>query len=312
VVLAVWLVFLVTVAVLAYARIDRVDATPDGDRPADGSGTTYLLVGSDSREGLTPEQSAEFGTGEAAGKRTDTILLLHLPGGGDGKASLISIPRDSYVTIPGNEKNKINAAYAIGGPKLLAQTIEENTGVHIDEYVEIGFGGFAGIVSAVGGVDICLDAAMKDPMANLDLPAGCQTLDGAQSLGFVRTRAGGRGDLDRVQRQQQFLGLLASEMVSPWTVINPIRYTRVAMSTSDALTVGEDTGPIDLARFALGMREATGPDGQSLTVPVGSTPHVSGVGSVVLWDEAGAAALFDAIQNGTALPTAMATGLTSN
>jgi LCP family protein required for cell wall assembly len=298
--LAVWLIFLVAVAVLAFMRIDRVDATPSGDRPANGPGANFLLVGSDSREGLTEEQSAEFGTGEAAGKRTDTILLLHVPGGGDAPPALISFPRDSYVPIPGHGRNKINAAYSLGGPKLLAETIEQVSGIHIDGYVEIGFGGFADIVNAVGGVHMCLDEAMNDPMANLDLPAGCQTLNGAESLSFVRTRAGGKGDLDRVARQQQFLGALAGEMVSPWTVLNPVRYTRTAMSTSDALTVGEDTGPIDLTRFALGMRRATGPGGEKLTVPVEGTPTISGVGSVVDWDNDAAVALFKAIQNDTA------------
>lgn len=301
VLVALWLVFLVAVGALAYGRIERVAFAPEGERPADGPGTTYLMVGSDSREGLSEEQSAEFGTGVAEGKRTDTILLLHV---GDGPASLVSIPRDSYVEIPGRGRNKINAAYAFGGPQLLTQTIELNTGVRVDEYVEVGFGGFAGIVEAVGGVDICLDEPIQDPMANLDLGAGCQTLDGTQSLSYVRTRAGGRGDLDRVVRQQQFLSLLAKEMVSPWTVLNPVRYARTAFSASDALTVGDSTGPVDLVRFALGMRSATGPDGQMRTVPVAGTDNVSGAGSVVLWDDEAAAALFAAIQQDQPLPAA--------
>jgi LCP family protein required for cell wall assembly len=306
--LTAWLVFLVVVAVLGYIRIERVEATPSGDRPADGPGTNFLLVGSDSREGLTEEESAEFGTGQAEGKRTDTILLLHVPGGGDAPPALVSFPRDSYVPIPGHGRNKLNAAYSLGGPQLLTETIEQVSGIHVDGYVEIGFGGFADIVNAVGGVHMCIDEAMKDPMANLDLPAGCQTLNGAQSLSFVRTRAGGRGDLDRVARQQQFLGALAGEMVSPWTVLNPIRYTRTTMSTSDALTVGEDTGPIDMVRFALGMRRATGPDGRKLTIPVEDTPTISGVGSVVDWDNDAAVALFKAIQNDTALDDGSSSG----
>jgi LCP family protein required for cell wall assembly len=296
----VWLLFLAVVAVLSYARIDRVDATPSGNRPPDGPGTNFLLVGSDSRGELTEEQSARFGTGQAEGKRTDTILLLHVPGRGDAAPTLVSFPRDSYVPIPGHDRNKINAAYALGGPELLTQTIEEVSGIHINGYVEIGFGGFAAIVDAVGGVDICLDKPMKDPMANLDLPAGCQSLDGGQSLGFVRTRASAGGDLDRVERQQQFLGLLADEIVSPWTILNPVRYTRTLISTADALTVGKNNGPIDLARFAWGMRQATGPGGQQVTVPVEGTPTIAGIGSVVDWDNDAAVALFEAIQNDTA------------
>jgi LCP family protein required for cell wall assembly len=300
--LTVWLLFLVAIAVLAYARIERVDATPSGQRPPNGPGANYLLVGSDSRAGLSKEEAAEFGTGEAAGKRTDTILLLHVPGGGNAPAALVSFPRDSYVPIPGHGRNKINASYSLGGAKLLSETVEQVSGIRIDGYIEIGFGGFADIVNAVGGVHICLDEAMTDPMANLNLPAGCQTFNGAQSLGYVRTRASANGDLDRVARQQQFLGSLAGEMVSPWTVLNPVRYARTAMSTSDALTIGQDTGPIDITRFAVGMRQATGPDGAKLTVPVEGTPTVRGVGSVVDWDNDRALALFDAIQNDKPLP----------
>ncbi|MDK7117442.1 LCP family protein, partial [Lactobacillus gasseri] len=94
-----------------------------------------------------------------------------------------------FVDIPGNDKNKINAAFAFGGPQLLIDTVEKNTGIHIDHYAEIGFGGFAGVVDAVGGIEMCPEEAIDDPLAGLNIQAGCQKFDGAGALGYVRTRA---------------------------------------------------------------------------------------------------------------------------
>jgi anionic cell wall polymer biosynthesis LytR-Cps2A-Psr (LCP) family protein len=140
-----WLAFMVGVPFLAWGKVHRVDADPGGVRPAASQGSDYVLVGSDSREGLTRAQQKQLSTGStkvAEGKRTDSIILVHVPSGG-GKPALISLPRDSYVPIPGHGINKINAAYTFGGPRLLVQTIEGVSDVHIDGYVEIGFGGFA-------------------------------------------------------------------------------------------------------------------------------------------------------------------------
>jgi LCP family protein required for cell wall assembly len=123
------------------------------------------------------------------------MMLLHY---GSGGTSLISLPRDSYVPIRGHGSNKLNAAFAFGGPKLLVETVEKTTGIHIDHYAEIGFGGFVGVVDAVGGVDICVKENIKDPKAGLNLKAGCQTLDGGKDLGYVTTREFARADLQRV------------------------------------------------------------------------------------------------------------------
>ncbi len=180
--------------------------------------------------------------------------------------------------------------------------MESATGIRVDDYVEIGFAGFADLVDAVGGVAVCPPEPMVDPMANLNISAGCQTLDGPTALGYVRSRATPLGDLDRVQRQREVIGKIADKAVSPMTVINPIRYWRTMFAGSDAVTVGEQTGPFDLARFALGMRQATGPDGRTLTVPVADTPTIDGIGSVVRWDDAAARALFDAISTDGSLP----------
>ncbi|GLZ32337.1 LytTR family transcriptional regulator [Lentzea sp. NBRC 105346] len=280
------------------SSLRRIDALTDYEgRPADTPGTTWLLVGSDARDDLSQEQKDALATGDAAGRRTDTIMLLHLPDNSAAKPSLISVPRDSYVPIPGNDRNKINAAYAFGGPKLLVQTVEGATGLHIDHYMEIGFGGFAGIVDAVGGVDMCLEEPIKDPKAGIDLPAGCQELDGAKALGFVRTRAFATADLQRVQNQRKFLSALATKVKSPGTLLNPFRSVPLMFAATDSVSVGQDDHLHNLVSMGLNMSDAvTG------TVPVGGTPTVPGAGSVVQWNKEKASALFDALAKDQPVP----------
>ena len=265
-VLAVWLVFLVAVPLLAWSKIDKVDATPTGDRPASQPGTTYLLVGSDSREGLTRKQQLAYGVGKGQGRRTDTIMLLHT---GSGPNMLMSIPRDSIVDVPGYGSTKINAAFAYGGPKLLVKTIEQNTGIRVDDYVEIGFAGFIGVVDAVGGVEICPQQAMKDKLANLDIDKGCQEVQGTEALGYARSRhTSGLGDIARAQHQREVVSAVGSKAASPWTILNPLRYYRLAMAGSQSLRVGEDTGMIATMRFAWAMTRVNGKNGLTCGVPI--------------------------------------------
>lgn len=287
-----FLLVLICVPLYAWSKINKVDAMPSGDRPAETPGTTYLLVGSDSREGLTKEEGAKLGTGaKDVGKRTDTIMLLHKPAS-DGPPVLVSLPRDSYVKIPGHGSNRINAAFAFGGPKLLVQTIEQNTGLRIDEYVEIGFGGFVSIVDSVGGIHMCLPKAMKDKDAHINLPAGCQELTGKEALGFVRARKSvAGGDLGRVENQRKMVGAIADKVVGPGTVLNPWRYYKVATSGADALTIDNGTGPLDMFGFARAMQSVSGKNGVTLTVPVSGSDNVNGA-SVLRWDREKALALF--------------------
>ncbi|MDT0304606.1 LCP family protein [Streptomonospora wellingtoniae] len=283
----------------ADSRLQRVEALGFEGQLEDQPGETYMIVGSDSRDGLTDEQRQQFGTGDAAGKRTDTIMVLYVPE--TGKPSIVSVPRDSYVNIPGVGENKINAAFAEalgGGPTRLVQTFEQASGVRIDHYVEIGFSGFVGIVDAVGGVEMCPEEAMQDPKADLDIEAGCQTMDGKTALGYVRTRATPRADLDRIQRQREFFSALVSQATSPGTLLNPFRSVPLVTEGTDTFLVDEDDHLIDLASMALAMREKPA----TTAVPVGSTPTIAGAGSVVLWDEARSAEMFEAMQAGEPIP----------
>ena len=285
--LVLWLVFLVAVPLWAWSQIDKVNTDPGGDRPEDQPGTTYLLVGSDSREGLTRKQELEYGTGKGEGRRTDTIMLLHT---GDGPNLLMSIPRDSIVNVPGVGYTKINAAFAYGGPKLLVETIEKNTGIRVDDYVEVGFGGFVNVVDAVGGVEICPKTAMKDPQANLDIEKGCQEADGKVALAYARSpHTSGLGDIDRARHQREVVSAVGSEAASPWSVLNPVRYFRLASAGKDSLRVGKDTSMISTMRFAWAMTRVDGKNG-------GLTCGVPIADLAVHWDRERALRLFHLIQ----------------
>jgi LCP family protein required for cell wall assembly len=291
------LVWLIGVPAYAWSKVERLDADPGGERPANQPGQTFLLVGSDSREGLTPEERKRLGTGSTAGRRTDTIMIVYLPPG--GRPALISVPRDSFLPIPKHGNNKINASYAFGGPELLVQTVEQNTGLRVDGYVEIGFGGFVNIIDALGGIEMCLPKAIKDHDAHIDLPKGCQILDGTTALGYVRMRkADPRGDLGRVERQREMLAAVAKKAASPATVFNPFRYWEVTNASIQAVSLDEDTSLLQTSRLGLAMRRISGGKGLTLTVPVADADARTSAGSAVLWDKKKAKAMFADIARG--------------
>ncbi len=283
--LLLWLVFLLLVPLLAWNKVSKIDAMPDGDRPPDQPGTTTLLVGSDSRADLSPAERKKLNTGGDVGQRTDTIMLLHT---GAGPNLLMSIPRDSLVPIKGHGTTKINAAYAYGGPALLINTIEKATGIRIDNYVEIGFGGFVDLVDAVGGVQICPKEDMVDADANLHIKKGCQDVDGTVALAYARSRhAQQLGDLDRAAHQREVVSAVGSKALSPWTVLNPFRYWRLNMAASGAVAIDDQMSPISAAKFAAAMTRVNGDNGLTCGVPISDL--------AVHWDEERAQEMFQHI-----------------
>ena len=288
-VLALVIALLIGSVLVADARLNRTAAMPD-QQISNTSGSNWLLVGSDSRTGLSDRDVERLGTGGDLGTvRTDTIMLMHLPL--RGKPTLVSIPRDSYVPVPGYGYDKINAAFSIGGPQLLVETVEQNTGLHVDRYAEIGMGGLAGVVDAAGGVEICVAEPIDDPLANINLQPGCQEMDGPTALGYVRTRATAQGDLDRVARQREFMTTLVTRVLSPSVYLNPFRMARLLWVTPTLLTVNSDDHAWNLARIVIALRGGL----ETETVTIGGFTDTE-VGNVVLWDDAEAAALFDSLR----------------
>jgi LCP family protein required for cell wall assembly len=209
------------------------------------------------------------------------------------------------VPIPGHGRGRLNSAYSLGGPQLLVQTVEQNADIEIDHYAEIGFEGFAGMVDAIGGVNMCLDQAIDDPKAGIDLPAGCQELDGPQALGFVRTRAFPNADLQRVQNQRKFLSALVAKAASPTTLLNPFRIVPFANSAIGTLTVDDGTHIWNLASLGLAMRSLSGGGGVTTTVPIDLSTSVAGG---VVWDKTKSKQFFDAIRNDDDIPSNLITG----
>lgn len=281
--------------------LHRVGAIGDyPGRPAAGAGTNWLIVGSDSRQGLSQAQADELHTGTdqaVSGGRTDTIMVAHLPDN-DTTPTLVSLLRDSYVTIPGHGKSKINAAFAIGGPRLLVRTVERNTGLRIEHYAEIGLGGFARVVDDLGGVRMCLPQAVDDAYAGISLPAGCQTLDGADALGYARSRhAFATSDYARTDHQRQFVHVLAGKALSPGTLANPFRSIPMALDVPKALTIDDGDGLWGLISLAWRARHVT-----STAVPIGGSS-----GSNLLWDQARSQELFHDLNHDQPIPTDLIT-----
>ena len=292
--LILWVGTLVWAGNSAWSKVKKLDAVPAQHLAEDGKGRNILLVGSDARTGLTPEQRKKLGTGTAEGKRTDSIMVLHM--GGD-KPTLMSIPRDSYVDIPGYGKNKINAAFSFGDAPLLVKTIEQNTGIHIDNYMEIGFGGFASVVDTVGGVNICVKNDMDDPKAHINLKKGCQDMDGATALGYVRARySDPEGDIGRAKRQRQFLGALMGKVSSPANILVPWRLKGLGESSAQGLAVDKDMGMITAARVMLTLKKLSGDGGNSVVVPISNNALPTAVGEAVEWDQQKSQELFKAIR----------------
>ena len=274
----------------ADSRIEHVDALSDAQNTP---GTTYLIAGSDRREG---EAVSADGT---EGARTDTIMLLHKAPGGN--SYLVSLPRDTLVEIPGHGGYKLNAAYAFGGAALLVETVEEFTGLTVDHYVEVGFDGVANVVDAVGHVNLCVDQDVDDERSGLQMTEGCHDVGGDQALAFVRARYfDPTADLGRQQRQQEFVGALMDRATSPSVILNPLTQARLAGAGSDALVTSEGTGMLAVARMALAARSAMN-DGATLPIPVENPEYrTKHSGVAILTDDDDIAEFFGAIADGSA------------
>lgn len=273
----------------ANGKITHIEALSDAPGTV---GTTYLLAGSDSRaDGTVGEDGTE-------GARTDTIMLLHVPE--TGTTSLISLPRDTYTEIPGNSASKLNSSYSWGGAPLLVQTVEGLSGLTVDHYVEVGFGGVEQIVDAVGGVELCLDYDVNEPMSGLVWTAGCATADGTTALAFSRMRyADLSGDIGRGERQRQVIGAVTSKLQDPSLLLKPGAQVDLVGSGLGAVSTDEDTNIIDLVRLALAFRDANGAEGVTGTPPISNPDYrPGGVGSTIQLDPEAAPQFWSDVRDG--------------
>jgi LCP family protein required for cell wall assembly len=269
------------------------------------AGQNWLIVGSDSRQGLTQKQIVSLHVGDDFGtENSDSLMLLHI---GGGRPVLISIPRDSYVPIPGHGENKINAALAFGGPTLLVQTVENVTGLQINHYMGIGFGGLVSVVNQVGGVTMCLPKALHDYDSGANIPAGCHNLDGAQALAFVRDRHSfADEDLQRIEDQRAFLKALLDKATSPAVYLNPFVALPFGSAAASSISVDQGTHLYDLFEAALALRNP-----QTGTVPVADANYeTANAGDAVLWDRSKALQLFDDLKNNQPVPADLLNGTT--
>lgn len=281
-----------------------------------GRGLNVLIIGSDSRAGLTRSQENSLHVGHDAGQRSDTMILLHVPANG-GKADMVSLPRDSYVTIPAHcpggdpprnnrcahgaaiippQLNKLNAAYSFGGANLAVSTVKANTHVPINHYIEINFLGFVNMVDKLGGVPICNPAPIHDPVvrsasgqysgSGLELPAGTTTLKGAQALEYVRAREfdPAQGDLGRIQRQQKFMSAMLDKAESAGVLLNLFKLDGFLKSVASSLTVDKGFGTSQILGLARRLHSMSPKNVNLLTVPLSNTALPTPVGSAVKWD----------------------------
>lgn len=273
-------------------NLDRVDALSSMSAT---SGETWLIIGSDKRgDGSVANDGTE-------GARSDSIMLLHRAA--NGEASLTSLPRDTYVDIPGHGGNKINAAYSFGGASLLVSTVEGLTGIKVDHFVEVGMAGVENMVDAVGGVNVCLDYDVDDKDSGLvwDTSKGtCQDVDGKTALAYSRMRKSDpTGDIGRAKRQRAVISAVVAKAATPSTLVSFSRQDAIIDAATGSLTVDSDTGTGDLVQMMAAFHKASS-NGLTGAPPISSLDYEpGGIGSAVLLQDTTAPDFFAKVKNGS-------------
>lgn len=287
-VVTLWGVFLVH---RVDSRIKRLDAL---STTASAPGTTWLIAGSDSREGLINDGTQ--------GERSDSILLVHEAP--NGKTAMISLPRDTYAKIPGKGYAKLNAAFSWGGAPLLVRSVENLTGLKVNHYIQVGMSGVAKIVDALGGVNLCWDQSFNDRLTGLAWQAGCHESDGNTALSFSRMRySDPLGDIGRTRRQRLVIAAVLKKSLSSAVIFSPSKQVLLADAGASTLSVDRDLSTWDIVRLVLAMKKAT-TEGMQGVPPIASLGYNPGhaVGSTVLLDPQKTPSFFARLANGQLTP----------
>jgi LCP family protein required for cell wall assembly len=284
---------------------NRPDSGPKGSM-------NILLAGVDRRDGMSAQQIRDLHLGKVGGQRSDTMMLVHVSSKHD-KITVVSLPRDSLVTIPahrsngsegakgtdvGDRQGKLNWAYMYGGPTLTVQTVEHATGVHVDHYVEVNFLGFLKVVDALGGVTVCTNQPINDPKSGLRLPAGTSNVDGPTALAYSRARytLTGGSDLGRIDRQQQFMSAVVHKALSA-----PTKFPGFLSAALDAIRADKGLSKGTLTSLAMQMRGMSTDSIAFTTVPLANADYLTSINgsakqSTVLWDDKAGNELFGDIE----------------
>jgi LCP family protein required for cell wall assembly len=261
--------------------------------PPRSSAQFFLVVGSDSRDGLDASQRAQLTVGSFDGQRADTAIYVAISEDRE-TVSLVSLPRDLLVMHDGRQQ-KLTDTFA-GGPDRLVRVLRENFGLPVNHYVNLSLGGFVDVVDTLGGVELCLEDALVDPKSGADFEPGCQQMDAIEALAFVRSRQGPRGDLERIERQQQFLRAMVSELTAARTLVDPRRLFSLVEELSTSVTTDEQLGVQQMISLADELRGVI-QDGVPMTaVPVYSR-RIDGLWYVLPYGP-GARALFEDLREG--------------
>jgi len=286
-------------------RVTRIpDAFPTGPRPpgptAHAAGTTFLLAGVDSRSKRpTTGTNATTRLWRYGAQRSDTLMLVHLSAD-ERVVHTMSIPRDSWVPIPGHGSAKINAAFSWGGPPLLIQTVERLTEVRVDHFGVIDWHGFRALTDAVGGVRITVARDSYDPVLQWHFKAGTQVMHGQEALAYVRQRHGvPGGELDRIKHQQQYLRSLVGEMRGKAGLTDPLGTARILNAVTRTVSVDDRMSNGDLRNLVFGLRHLDASDARFATAPIVRSEMIRGQYALIL-DTAKLRAVWHGVERGTA------------